>query len=97
MEWVAASAEASADHFLSVRPGVHHGYANVSGAPVEILVSFRPAGLEALFPKCRPDSEKRGRASWLKQRGCTVRNSRQADGRGDRRGGVFIKAPDLDA
>jgi uncharacterized RmlC-like cupin family protein len=42
---------------VSVLPGVRHGYANVSGAPVEMLVAFHPAGLEALFMKYRTDGE----------------------------------------
>jgi Cupin domain len=49
-----------AGDFLCVRPGVRHGYANVSGAPVEMLVSFHPAGLEALFVKYRTNGETGG-------------------------------------
>ena len=41
--------------FVRVPPGVRHGYANVSGAPVELLVSFHPGGLEELFLKYRTD------------------------------------------
>lgn len=41
--------------FVRVPPGVKHGYLNVSGAPVRMLVSFVPAGLEELFIKYRSD------------------------------------------
>jgi mannose-6-phosphate isomerase-like protein (cupin superfamily) len=41
--------------FVRAPPGVRHGYANVSGAPVELLVSFHPGGLEELFLKYRSD------------------------------------------
>ena len=41
--------------FVRVPPGVRHGYANRSGAPVELLVSFHPGGLEELFVKYRSD------------------------------------------
>jgi hypothetical protein len=30
-------------------PGVRHGFANVSGEAVELLVSFHPGGFETLF------------------------------------------------
>ena len=41
--------------FVRAPSGVRHGYANLSGAPVELLVSFHPGGLEELFLKCRTD------------------------------------------
>ena len=41
--------------FVRVPPGVRHGYANTSGAPVELLVSFHPGGFEELFVKYRTD------------------------------------------
>jgi quercetin dioxygenase-like cupin family protein len=41
--------------FVRVPAGVWHGYANVSGEAVELLVGFHPAGLEALFLKYRTD------------------------------------------
>jgi len=41
--------------FVRVPPGMRHGYANVSGAPVEMLVSFHPGGIEELFVKYRTD------------------------------------------
>lgn len=41
--------------FVRVPPGTRHGYANVSGAPVELLVSFHPGGFEELFLKHRTD------------------------------------------
>jgi mannose-6-phosphate isomerase-like protein (cupin superfamily) len=41
--------------FVRVPPGTRHGYANLSGAPVELLVSFHPGGFEDLFVKYRTD------------------------------------------
>ena len=41
--------------FVRVPPGTRHGYANVSGAPVELLVSFHPGGFEELFLRYRTD------------------------------------------
>jgi quercetin dioxygenase-like cupin family protein len=41
--------------FVRAPPGVRHGYANLSGAPVELLVSFHPGGLEELFLRYRTD------------------------------------------
>jgi mannose-6-phosphate isomerase-like protein (cupin superfamily) len=41
--------------FVRAPPGVRHGYANLSGAAVELLVSFHPGGLEELFLKYRTD------------------------------------------
>ena len=43
--------------FVRVPPGIRHGYANISGQPVEMLVSFHPGGFEQLFIKYRTDSE----------------------------------------
>lgn len=40
---------------VRVPPGVRHGYVNVSGAPVELLVSFHPGGFEELFVRHRSD------------------------------------------
>ncbi len=45
----------TAGDFVRVPPGTRHGYANVSAAPVELLVAFHPAGLEELFLKYRTD------------------------------------------
>jgi hypothetical protein len=42
---------------VRVSPGVRHGYANVSGAEVALLVSFHPGGFEELFLKYRTDQE----------------------------------------
>lgn len=42
--------------FVRVPPGTRHGYANISGAPVEMLVSFHPGGFEELFLKYRTDA-----------------------------------------
>jgi len=42
---------------IRVPAGVRHGFANVSGAPVELLVSFHPAGLETLFEAYRTDRD----------------------------------------
>lgn len=41
--------------FVRVPPGARHGYANLSGAPVDLLVGFYPGGFEALFLKHRTD------------------------------------------
>ena len=38
----------AAGDFVRVPPGTRHGYANVSGAPVELLVNFYPGGFEEL-------------------------------------------------
>lgn len=47
--------------FVRVPPGVRHGYQNVSGKPVEMLVTFTPGGIEELFLKYRSDqTETRG-------------------------------------
>ncbi len=43
--------------FVRVPPGVRHGYANVSGAEVDLLVGFMPGGMEELFLKYRTDTE----------------------------------------
>jgi mannose-6-phosphate isomerase-like protein (cupin superfamily) len=44
-----------AGDYVRVPPGVVHGYANTSGKPVEMLVSFYPGGFEELFLKYRND------------------------------------------
>jgi len=41
--------------FVRVPPGVKHGYMNVSGSQVKMLVTFTPGGLEELFLKYRSD------------------------------------------
>ncbi len=41
--------------FVRVPPGMRHGYANLSGEPVNLLVSFHPGGFEELFVKYRTD------------------------------------------
>ena len=41
--------------FVRVPKGVRHGYRNVSGEAVDLVVSFLPAGLERLFIKYRTD------------------------------------------
>jgi mannose-6-phosphate isomerase-like protein (cupin superfamily) len=43
--------------FVRAPKGVRHGYQNTSGAPVTMLVSFVPAGLERLFVKYRTDQQ----------------------------------------
>lgn len=40
---------------VRVPAGTRHGYANVSGAPVVMLVSFHPGGFEQLFVRHRSD------------------------------------------
>jgi len=42
---------------VSVPPGMRHGFANVSGAPVKLLVSFHPGGFEQLFVRHRTDQD----------------------------------------
>jgi len=42
---------------VRVPSGRPHGYRNISGEPVSMLVSFVPAGLEELFVKYRSDQE----------------------------------------
>jgi mannose-6-phosphate isomerase-like protein (cupin superfamily) len=41
--------------FVRVPPGVRHGFANLSKAEVEMLVSFHPGGFEELFVTHRSD------------------------------------------
>lgn len=43
--------------FIRAPPGVRHGFANVSGEAVELLVSFHPGGFETLFIKHRTDQD----------------------------------------
>ncbi len=43
--------------FVRVPPGVRHGYANTSGAEVDLLVTFHPGGFEELFLKYRTDRD----------------------------------------
>lgn len=40
---------------IRVPPGTRHGFANLSGAPVELLVAFHPGGFEELFITHRTD------------------------------------------
>jgi quercetin dioxygenase-like cupin family protein len=35
--------------FVRAPPGMRHGFANLSGEAVELLVSFHPGGFETLF------------------------------------------------
>jgi quercetin dioxygenase-like cupin family protein len=41
--------------FVRAAPGVRHGFANLSGGEVELLVSFHPGGFEELFVTHRTD------------------------------------------
>ena len=43
--------------FVRAPPGLRHGFANLSGEPVELLVSFHPGGFESLFVTHRTDQE----------------------------------------
>jgi len=45
--------ELAAGDFISVPKETRHGYINRSGAPVHLLVTFRPAGMEELFYRHR--------------------------------------------
>jgi mannose-6-phosphate isomerase-like protein (cupin superfamily) len=40
---------------VRVPPGARHGFANLSDAPAELLVSFHPGGFEDLFVRHRSD------------------------------------------
>ncbi len=44
-----------AGDFVRVPPGLRHGYANLSGENVELLVGFHPGGFEELFVIHRTD------------------------------------------
>ena len=43
--------------FVRAPPGVRHGFANLSGETVELLVSFHPGGFETLFINHRTDQD----------------------------------------
>ena len=43
--------------FVRAPPGMRHGFANVSGETVELLVSFHPGGFETLFVAHRTDQD----------------------------------------
>lgn len=43
--------------FVRVPPGTRHGFANVSGAAVDLLVGFYPGGFEELFLRHRTDQD----------------------------------------
>lgn len=43
--------------FVRAPPGLRHGFANVSGSEVELLVSFHPGGFEELFVTHRSDQD----------------------------------------
>ncbi|HWF77516.1 MAG TPA: cupin domain-containing protein [Caulobacteraceae bacterium] len=43
--------------FVRAPPGMRHGFANVCGEAVELLVSFHPGGFETLFIDHRTDQE----------------------------------------
>jgi len=47
--------ELAAGDFVRVPMKTRHGYINRSGAPVHLLVTFRPAGMEELFYRHRSD------------------------------------------
>jgi mannose-6-phosphate isomerase-like protein (cupin superfamily) len=47
--------ELATGDFVRVPPGTRHGFANLSGQPVELLVSFTPGGFEELFVRHRTD------------------------------------------
>jgi quercetin dioxygenase-like cupin family protein len=47
--------ELAAGDFVRVPKKTRHGYVNRSGAPVHLLVTFRPAGVEELFYRHRSD------------------------------------------
>ena len=43
--------------FVVLSAGMRHGYRNVSGAPVEMVVTFVPGGFEELFVTYRTDTD----------------------------------------
>lgn len=43
--------------FIRVPAGVRHGYRNVTGQSVDLLVTFVPGGFEELFLRYRTDQE----------------------------------------
>jgi mannose-6-phosphate isomerase-like protein (cupin superfamily) len=43
--------------FVRAPPGVRHGFANLSGEAVELLVGFHPGGFETLFITHRTDQD----------------------------------------
>jgi mannose-6-phosphate isomerase-like protein (cupin superfamily) len=45
----------SAGDLVRVPPGMRHGYANLSGREVDLLVTFHPGGFEQLFVTHRSD------------------------------------------
>jgi quercetin dioxygenase-like cupin family protein len=47
--------ELAAGDFVRAPAGIRHGYANISGRDVRLLVSFHPGGFEELFLKYRSD------------------------------------------
>lgn len=47
--------ELAAGDFVRVPKETRHGYVNRSGAPVHLLVTLRPAGMEELFYRHRSD------------------------------------------
>lgn len=49
--------------FVRAPPGVRHGFANVAGEEVELLVSFHPGGFEELFITHRSDQQPQPSAS----------------------------------
>lgn len=49
--------------FVRAPPGMRHGFANLSGEPVELLVSFVPGGFEELFVRHRTDQDPPPRAN----------------------------------
>jgi quercetin dioxygenase-like cupin family protein len=50
-----AEFDLAAGDFVRAAPGVRHGFANLSGGEVELLVSFHPGGFEELFVAHRSD------------------------------------------
>lgn len=47
----------SAGDLVRVPPGMRHGYANLSGGDVDLLVTFHPGGFEQLFVTHRSDQD----------------------------------------
>jgi quercetin dioxygenase-like cupin family protein len=53
--------------FVRVPRGARHGYQNTSGAPVDMLVMFVPAGLEHLFVKYRTDQPEQPEPGFIEE------------------------------
>ena len=74
----------AAGDFVRVPAGMRHGYRNLSGAPVEMVVTFVPGGFEALFLEYRTDTDVPSSVPglWRMRRSCSRRRSNSRVGTG---------------